>query len=197
MNLFGNGNILSQDGETQFFPNAFSKSDADRLFHTLAEKINWRHEPIKMFGRELMQPRLTAYYAHAGKDYTYSGITMKGNAWISELLEIKEHVEKLCLVKFNAALLNYYRDGKDSMAWHSDNEKELGRNPIIASVSFGSSRNFQFRHLYHKQLKAAVLLTHGSLLLMQGPTQHFWQHQIPKTNLLIGPRINITFRVIN
>ena len=111
-------------------------------------------------------------------------------------LFIKNEIEKICQENFTTVLLNYYRDGKDSNGWHADNEKELGTNPVIASVSFGAQRNFHLQHNTIKKQKLKVNLEHGSLLIMKGTTQHFWKHQIPKTTAAIGPRINLTFRII-
>ncbi|MEX0315245.1 MAG: alpha-ketoglutarate-dependent dioxygenase AlkB, partial [Allomuricauda sp.] len=127
---------------------------------------------------------------------TYSGLTMHPLEFTHELAEIKELVEKAAKSKFTTCLLNYYRDGKDSNGWHSDDEKELGTNPIIASVSFGAERFFHLRNKMDKTRKLKILLENGSLLLMKGKTQHHWQHQIPKTAKPIGGRINLTFRIL-
>jgi alkylated DNA repair dioxygenase AlkB len=143
-----------------------------------------------------MQPRLTAWYGDPDKYYEYSGITMHPKKWTNTLLEIKHRIETLSPVTFNSALLNQYRHEKDSVGWHRDNEKSLGINPVIGSVSFGASRNFLFRHYADKTVRHSVELTHGSLLLMQGQTQHCWEHSIPKQTAATGPRINITFRKI-
>ena len=116
--------------------------------------------------------------------------------WTLLLQKIKFHIESVANTNFTSVLLNYYRDGSDSNGWHADNEKELGVNPVIASVSFGSERNFQLKHNNDKALKKNIFLEHGSLLLMKGVTQHLWKHQIPKTAKPVGPRINLTFRVI-
>ncbi|MBL7777558.1 MAG: alpha-ketoglutarate-dependent dioxygenase AlkB [Chitinophagales bacterium] len=172
------------------------KSLSDKLFLQLKESIEWRSEEIKIFGRWVMQPRLTAWYGNAGKTYRYSGIEMKPLPWTPYLLEIKNKVEKQCDVSFNSVLLNYYRTGADSMGWHSDDEPELGKNPVIASVSFGAERLFCLRHKKEKSLQVKLKLTAGSLLIMTGETQHHWQHAIPKTTKPIGERINLTFRKI-
>ncbi|PIQ22289.1 MAG: alpha-ketoglutarate-dependent dioxygenase AlkB [Cytophagales bacterium CG18_big_fil_WC_8_21_14_2_50_42_9] len=151
-----------------------------------------------MFGKQIWLPRLTAWYGDPGKTYQYSGIQNEPLPWIPALLEIKQAVETLAGVPFNSVLLNYYRHGQDSMGWHADDEPKLGTNPVIASVSFGQTRRFNFRHRTIKALpKKSVLLTHGSLLLMQGSTQHFWQHQLPKTKAISAPRLNLTFRIIH
>ena len=162
----------------------------------LIDRIDWKHEKIKLFGREVWQPRLTAYYGDQGKPYAYSHISLDPNPWTEELRFIKEKIESVSGHQFTSVLLNYYRDGQDSMGWHSDDEKELGPNPVIASVSFGTPRKFMLKHKKDKTLKSSVMLAHGSLLLMQGTTQHHWYHQIPKTKKPLGARINLTFRKI-
>ena len=139
---------------------------------------------------------LTALYGNQGKPYSYSNIKMLPKQWTFLLQKIKFHIEGVSNVNFTSVLLNYYRNGSDSNGWHADDEKELGENPIIASVSFGADRTFQLRHNSEKNLRKNIVLEHGSLLIMKGATQHFWKHQIPKTAKLIGPRINLTFRVI-
>lgn len=190
-------NLLPQDGEILFYPQLFTQSESETYFKTLQSEINWKHEPIKIFGKEVMQPRLTAWYGDLDRPYSYSGITMQPNLWIPELLLIKTKIEQIANVAFNSALLNQYRDEKDSVGWHRDNEKELGPNPIIGSVSFGASRTFQMKHYSDKKLKTSIELTNGSFLLMRGETQHFWQHSIPKTTRPTGPRINLTFRIVH
>jgi alkylated DNA repair dioxygenase AlkB len=139
---------------------------------------------------------LTALYGNEGKPYSYSNIKMQPHPWNLLLQKIKSKVESVSDTNFTTVLLNQYRDGKDSNGWHADNEKELGTNPIIASISFGAERTFQLKHNSNIDLKKSIVLEHGSLLLMKGTTQHFWKHQIPKTAKPVGPRINLTFRVI-
>lgn len=182
--------------DIQFFPDFFTAEESENLYKRLVDEINWQQDSIKLYGKVLDLPRLTAWYGDEDKKYMYSKIEMPINAWNELLLFIKNRIESLTNQHFNGVLLNFYRNGKDSMAWHSDDEKELGKNPVIASVSFGASRKFRFRHKTNKALKAEVILTNGSLLLMQGETQHFWQHEIPKTKKDIGGRINLTFRNI-
>ncbi len=167
-----------------------------RLLKELTQTINWRQDWITIYGRSLPQPRLTAWYAEPGKSYTYSGITMQPSAWTPTLLELKTKVEAVSGVVFNSVLLNLYRHGNDSMGWHSDDEPELGYNPVIGSLSLGGTRRFMLRHRFEKGLRHELELTSGSFLLMQGITQHYWQHQIPKTKRPVPPRINLTFRVI-
>jgi len=185
------------DADITLFENFFTNQESKKLHQNLIENIQWRQDKIKIFGKLIDQPRLTAFYGDTTKDYSYSGIVMKPNDWNDDLLFIKNRVEEMAKIKFTSVLLNYYRDGKDSMGWHSDDEKELGQNPVIGSVSFGESRVFQLRHKLRKDLKKVdIKLTDGSFLLMKGTTQHFWQHQIPKTTRSLESRINLTFRVI-
>lgn len=185
------------DAEVIFYPNFFDEQESDDFFRQLFKEIKWQQDRIKHYGKEINLPRLTAWYGDAGKSYTYSHIAMKSEPWMPLLLHIKNRVENVVEANFNSVLLNLYRTGKDSVSWHQDNEHELGENPIIGSVSFGGTRRFQFRHKLKKELsKVDLILTHGSLLIMKGTTQKFWQHQIPKTSKEVLPRINLTFRVI-
>jgi len=189
--------VIAQDGEVILYPTFFSHQESESLLLNLERKIAWRQDYIKIHGKTLPVPRLTAFYGEPNITYTYSRITMHSQGWIPELLDIKERIEPLAQVNFNSVLLNLYRTGRDSMAWHSDDEPELGKNPAIASVSFGETRRFMLKHKYSRDLSnISVDLTSGSLLLMQGSTQHFWQHQIPKTRKPIDRRINLTFRTI-
>ncbi len=143
-----------------------------------------------------MQPRLTALQGNPKMHYGYSGIRMNPDPFSDTLLAIKKRIEPSAGVKFTHVLLNRYRDGKDSMGWHRDNEKELGVNPVIASVSFGAFRDFHFRLYETKANKITLNLGHGSLLIMKGKTQHHWEHQLPKRANIVGERINLTFRVL-
>ncbi|MEO7536378.1 MAG: alpha-ketoglutarate-dependent dioxygenase AlkB [Ferruginibacter sp.] len=189
-------NMLPFEGEVFFYPAFFNLEESDQFYQHLLTEVNWKQEPIKIFGKEIMQPRLTAWYGEAAKPYSYSGITMQTNEWTPLLLNIKQRIEAVAKVNFTGALLNQYRGGQDSMGWHRDNEKELGINPVIGSVSFGASRKFQLRHYTDKTIVRNIHLTPGSFLLMQGETQHHWEHRAPKTARDPGTRINITFRVI-
>ncbi len=183
------------DADITLFENFFSIVESNEYLQKLLNEINWRHDKIKIFGKEIFQPRLTALYGDEGLEYTYSGLRMQSEPWNYPLSFIKNRIENIAGVAFTTCLLNLYRDGKDSMGWHQDNEKELGKNPIIASVSFGAMRNFQLKHIHQHQLGTITIpLGHGSLLLMKGPTQHFWKHQIPKTKKPLSARINLTFR---
>lgn len=185
-----------QDAEVVLYPDFFATKEADVLFSALSETIAWRQDPIRIYGRVVDQPRLTAWYGNAGRSYTYSGIKMDPLPWTPVLLQIRRRIEAVAGVAFNSVLLNQYRNERDSVSWHSDDEPELGVNPVIASVSFGATRRFQFKHKHDPHLRATVDLTHGSLLVMAGPTQHYWKHQIPKSTRPHGSRINLTFRVI-
>jgi len=190
------------DADVVLFPAFFSAAESDLLLDALTQKIAWKQEKVSMFGRTLDVPRLTAWYWEEGITYSYSGITHRALAWSADLLEIKARLERIAStpsssITFNSVLLNRYRDGSDSVSWHSDDERALGTNPVIASVSFGQPRRFQFKHKHDSQLRATVELTHGSLLLMRGATQHHWMHQIPKSKQRLGERINLTYRVIH
>jgi alkylated DNA repair dioxygenase AlkB len=186
------------DADLHYHPQFFCKETADRLLLNLKDKIEWTQNTIRFYGKESLVPRLEAWYGDPGKSYAYSGIHMNPKPWTEDLIEIKQAIEKQAGATFNSVLINYYRDGKDRVAWHSDDEKELGQNPVIGSVSLGAERKFKLRHKKHKENghKAEILLQHGSFLLMKGPTQHHWLHEIPRTAKPIGPRINLTFRVI-
>ncbi|MCU0566091.1 MAG: alpha-ketoglutarate-dependent dioxygenase AlkB [Oculatellaceae cyanobacterium Prado106] len=182
------------DTEIWFHPALFDAAESDRLFTTLLQETPWKQEDITLYGQTMRQPRLTAWYGEAS--YTYSGLTLSPAPWTATLSEIKTRIESLSHLTFNSVLLNLYRNGNDSVSWHSDDEPELGKNPAIASVSFGATRRFMLRHKSDKSLKKAIDLPHGSFLLMRGETQHHWQHQIPKTAKLVQPRINLTYRVV-
>ncbi len=184
-----------QNGEYLHINNFFDKSSSDNYLKVLLNSINWKQEIMNMYGKEMLFPRLTAWYGDNDKPYTFSGITLQPQLWTQELLEIKRKVETKADALFNSVLLNRYRNGNDSISWHTDAEKELGKNPIIASVNFGATREFQMRHIQTKE-KISIELSHGSLLIMLGELQHFWQHQIPKTKKPVNERINLTFRII-
>jgi alkylated DNA repair dioxygenase AlkB len=189
------GLTVIENGNYIFYPNFFSKSESDFFLKSLRNNVIWKQESMNMYGKKIDFPRLTAWYGNNDKPYSFSGITLQPLPWSNEILSIKNKIEPIAKTKFNSVLLNLYRDGNDSISWHTDAEKELGINPIIASVNFGATRKFQLRHIKTKE-KLEIELTHGSLLIMEGELQHFWQHQVPKTNKLVGERINLTFRVI-
>ncbi|MDY6805777.1 MAG: alpha-ketoglutarate-dependent dioxygenase AlkB [Cyanobacteriota bacterium] len=188
--------VIDTDGEVILYSHFFRTEESDRFFSDLYENVKWRQDIIKMFGKEMPLPRLTAWYGDEGQCYTYSGIEQNPEPWTPTLKLIKSKVEEVAKVTFNSVLLNLYRNGKDSVSWHSDDEPELGKNPVIASVSFGATRRFSLKHKISKDRKVNLDLPNGSLLLMKGETQHSWQHQITKTAKTVEPRINLTFRTI-
>lgn len=184
------------DAELIFYPAFFTKEESDSFFDELTNQTPWQQRQTKVWGKLYNEPRLTAWYGEEGTAYSYSGITLNPLPWTPVLLAIKTRIETVVDVAFNSVLLNLYRDGNDSVGWHSDNEASLGTNPVIGSVSLGATRKFQLQHRDNKELRQDMELTHASLLVMQGTTQHFWKHQLPKTKKVHLPRINLTFRVI-
>ncbi len=158
--------------------------------------IRWRQDRIRLYGKERPLPRLTAWYGDDARSYTYSGITSRPNPWNKGLLYLKERVEALAGTGFNSVLLNWYRDGNDHLGWHADDEKELGRDPVIASVNFGETRDFFVRRKDDHRKKLVLPLKHGSLLLMRGALQHHWEHSVPKRARVKTSRFNLTFRQI-
>jgi alkylated DNA repair dioxygenase AlkB len=187
-------NLLPFDGIVLYFPKFFEAAMESEIVKELEQNVAWKQEQIRMFGKMIDMPRLTAWYGDEGKIYQYSGLMNTPLPWSEKMLQLKNAIEQRTGTKYNSALFNYYRQGSDSMGWHSDNEPELGRNPTIASVSFGASRVFQFKHRAQKTPNISITLEHNSLLLMSAETQHHWLHQIPKTKKAIESRINITFR---
>lgn len=185
------------DADITLYNGFFDSEESNKFYLKFLNEIQWRQEKIKYFGKLIDLPRLTAWHGDTDKAYTYSGIPMQPEPWTEELRTIKNRIEIVAGVTFSSVLLNLYRKGNDSVSWHSDDEKELGHNPIIGSVSFGETRKFQLKHKFLTEKKENILLTHGSFLLMKGATQHNWQHQIPKVTKELRPRINLTFRVIH
>lgn len=183
------------DAELVFYPTFFTKEESDSFFDELSN-TPWQQRQTKVWGKLYNEPRLTAWYGEEGTEYSYSGVTLNPLPWTPVLSAIKMRVETVVDVVFNSVLLNLYRDGNDSVGWHSDNEASLGTNPVIGSVSLGATRKFQLQHRDNKELRQDIELIHASLLVMQGTTQHFWKHQLPKTKKVHLPRINLTFRVI-
>jgi alkylated DNA repair dioxygenase AlkB len=183
--------LLPCDGSAFLYPDALARADADRLFALLQRGIDWRQEVATVVGRRLPIPRLTAWHGASG--YVYSGIRLTPAAWTPPLLELRAVAESLAGERFNSVLLNLYRDGRDSVSWHADNEPGLGRDPVIASLSLGAVRRFQLKHRRLGE-RVSLDLPHGSCLIMAGATQHHWLHQLPKTTRPTGLRINLTFR---
>ncbi len=197
--LFGvqnNTTIALKDAEISYDEHFLSHNEASTYFDVLRKETDWQQDRIKVFGKEYDQPRLTALFANNKNPYTYSNITMHPTPFSPVLLEIKSKIEKTLNQTFTTCLLNLYRNGQDSNGWHADNEKELGKNPVIASVSLGAERLFHMKHRTDKTQKLRLNLADGSLLVMSGSTQHHWLHQIPKTKKNVGERINLTFRII-
>jgi alkylated DNA repair dioxygenase AlkB len=172
-------------------------AEADALFEALRDGIAWKQERIRVFGEEYAQPRLSAWFGDSGAVYTYSGVTLAPVPWPPALAALRERVEAAAGHPFNSVLVNYYRDGDDSMGLHADAEKELGKNPVVASVSLGAHRRFVLKPTRKVKEAAPVELSlgRGSLLVMGGTTQHFWRHGVPRQRGA-GPRINLTFRRI-
>jgi len=207
--LFGEENqslSVPPNGYIRYLPNWLDCQQADQLFKSLGNRLDWQQRPIKMFGREIMQPRLTCFYGDNGVRYSYSGKTMLAATWSDELKQLKDRLNETLDVRFNSVLCNRYRDGRDSMGWHADNEPELGPNPVIASVSLGEQRRFRLKPRPQKKRHGerirplSLALGHGSLLVMSGDLQHHWLHELPKVSgkdaTRVGPRINLTFRQI-
>lgn len=184
------------DGEARLWPAAFGPGEAANLFDSLRAGIHWQQEEIVIFGQRRRVPRLVAWHGDAGASYRYSGTDHTPEPWTPALERVRARVRELSGTEFNAVLLNLYRDGRDGMGWHADDEPELGRDPVIASVSLGAPRRFCLRHRRQPDLKLDLELPHGSLLVMAGPTQHHWVHALPKTRRPVGERINLTFRRI-
>ncbi|AWM15253.1 alpha-ketoglutarate-dependent dioxygenase AlkB [Flavobacterium sp. NRK F10] len=198
MSLFGNEKIILPlpDATFEYYPNFLSAETANRLFAKLYKETPWQQDKITVFGKTHLQPRLTALYGNEGRLYGYSDILMKPHPWTTTLMFIKDEVEALTHQRFTSVLLNLYRNEKDSNGWHADDEKELGRDPFIASVSLGAERTFQIKHNTNKEIKQSLTLNHGSLLLMKEGSQIHYKHQLPKSSKPQKTRINLTFRTI-
>lgn len=188
-------NLANLDGEVHYIKSFYSDERARIFFKELEAYTHYSQRSIKIFGKEHKSPRLEAFFTKENQVYSYSGKKLKSHPFTAILKEICDDLEKFTNQKFNSVLVNVYRSGSDGNGWHSDDEKELGENPFIASLSLGETRRIQFRH---KELKNKFHLDmeHGSLLIMKGPLQHYWKHHIPKTKKEKGKRINLTFRSI-
>ena len=185
------------DGELLLIPELFSHQESERLLHELLAGVRWDQKVIRIYGREVASPRLTAWYGDPGAVYAYSGITLDPLPWIRPIAEVKQRIEAQAGCIFNGVLVNQYRDGLDSMGWHSDDERELGEEPVIGSVSFGADRRFLLRHRERKDLEVLEFpLGGGAGLVMRGATQSHWGHQVPKTGGKGGIRVNLTYRRI-
>ncbi|OAM31247.1 2OG-Fe(II) oxygenase [Eikenella longinqua] len=191
-------NLLPCDGILNDHGIIFTPAEADACLHTLLHEIPWRHDQVRLYGKTITTARQTAWYGEAGAAYTYSGITRQPLPWTTFLLRLKERVEQhlhaVSPTLFNTCLLNRYRHGGEGMGWHSDDEAELGTNTVIASLSFGATRKFAFRHNQTRE-KREILLHHGQLVVMRGETQHHWQHAVMKSSKISEERVSLTFRI--
>jgi alkylated DNA repair dioxygenase AlkB len=188
------------DADVRYAEAWLGRDEADALFERLRQEIPWERHRLSMFGREVDSPRLSCWIGDPGTDYIYSRTRFEPRPWTSSLLVLRERVEAFSGARFNSVLANLYRDGQDSMGWHSDDEPELGPQPVIASVSLGAERRFRLRRKLPRGTRATPLglpLAHGSLLCMAGDTQRYYQHDLPKLAGMVGARINLTFRFIH
>lgn len=183
------------DADIEYIENFYSTDNAHNIFTTIEHCVVWRQDKIQMFGKRVNIPRLQAYYGDSMLSYRYSNLTLQATPWIPCLAELKQRVSEHCQHDFNAVLINLYRNQSDSVGWHSDDEPELGAMPTIASLSFGAVREFQLKHRITKE-RLSISLAAGSLLIMRGKTQQYWQHCVPKRTTTRQPRINLTFRKI-
>ena len=183
--------IDGPDGRARLWPDAVANADA--LMVELEREVDWQTEFIRMFGKTYEVPRKVAWHGDAGAVYRYAGVTHEPAPWFPALERLRDLVSELADAPFNSVLLNRYRDGNDHMGWHRDNERELGEQPVIASVSLGAERRFEFRHATTKE-RVSCRLSAGSVLVMDGPLQSMWQHRLPRETKLKEPRINLTFR---
>lgn len=188
-------NRLNKDGVVLYYGQIMSLSDANHYFNILLRKIDWKNDEAVIYGKKIVTKRKVAWYGDKPFEYTYSNTTKQALPWIEELLDLKKIVEQKTGETFNSCLLNLYHDGAEGMAWHSDGEKDLRKDGAIGSLSFGAERKFSFKH---KSTKESISLTlqHGSLLVMKGTTQTYWQHRLPPTKKVSRARINLTFRTI-
>jgi alkylated DNA repair dioxygenase AlkB len=189
-------NILPKDGSAHYYPKVFTEQDSIKLMGQLQASLKWEPEQLMMFGKLVTTRRKFAWVGDPQCSYTYSGVQKIPQAWTSELILVKEQLEKISKAEFNSCLLNLYHDGDDGMGWHSDDEKELNSSAPIASLSLGAQRKFAFRHKKDKET-IALFLESGSALIMYAPTQQYWQHALLKTKTVSDIRINLTFRKIN
>ena len=188
-------NILPYDGVANYHGKVMSRNEADNYFDCLLSKIEWKNDEAIIFGKHIITKRKAAWYGDSDFSYTYSKTTKQALAWTKELLELKKIAEELTEATFNSCLLNLYHNGDEGVGWHSDDEKSLGHNSAIASLSFGEERNFSFRHKKTKET-ASLILKHGSLLVMKDATQTNWLHCLPKSKKITGASVNLTFRTM-
>lgn len=187
------GELLPSDGSAVLVPDFLSESAADDFFSRLHSQTPWEHNNIRLFGKQISEPRLSTWHAEPDLPYTYSGVARTPHPWNEPLTTLRIACESHTGQTFNGALLNLYRTGQDAMGWHSDDEAVNGPNPVIASISLGAERRFDFRHKQTREV-ISVVLPHGSLVVMSGECQTYWLHRIAKTTRQSEPRINVTFR---
>jgi alkylated DNA repair dioxygenase AlkB len=198
MSLFNGdrlSNRLPKDGMVNYYGKVLASKEADQYFDLLMQNILWENDEVIIFGKHIITKRKTAWYGDSDYSYTYSNTTKQALAWTKELSQLKQIVEEVAETKFNSCLLNLYHNGNEGMGWHSDDEKSLGKNNTIASLSFGAERNFSFKQKHTEQI-VSLVLEHGSLLIMKDTTQTNWLHSLPKSKSVTRPRINLTFRTI-
>lgn len=196
VSLFPTTDLHLPDADLALLAHWLAPACADLWFRQLLEQTPWQQPRVRLYGREYPVPRLLAWYGDAGASYRYSGLTHQPLPWTPLLAQIRARVVEAVGQPLNGVLLNYYRDGQDSMGWHSDDEPELGANPLIASLNLGATRRFDLRRKGQGRTEHSIWLEPGSLLVMRGPTQHHWQHQVAKTRSPCAPRLNLTFRLI-
>lgn len=198
MNLFNPdpiSNLLPFDGIVTYYGVVINHPTANQYLETLLHMVEWRNDEAIIYGKHIITKRKVAWYGDSNFSYTYSNTTKQALTWTKELLELKQLVEKITGETFNSCLLNLYHNGEEGMSWHSDDEKSLGPNTCIASVSFGAERKFSLKHKVTGNTVSQIL-EHGSLLVMKGATQSNWLHCLPKTTKVHRPRVNLTFRTI-
>lgn len=188
-------NWLPKDGIVNYYGKLFSRKTADDYLEKLLNTIEWRNDEAIIFSKKIITKRKVAWYGEKPFEYTYSNTTKHALPWTKELLALKTVVEKETGETFNSCLLNLYHNGAEGMAWHSDGERDLKQNGAIGSLTFGAERKFAFKHKQTNE-KVALILEHGSLLVMKGTTQRNWLHRLPPTKLITKPRVNLTFRTI-
>ncbi|QLC74233.1 alpha-ketoglutarate-dependent dioxygenase AlkB [Pseudomonas sp. LPB0260] len=196
MSLFPDTPLQLADAQLDFQPGWLDAPTADSWLGQLLQETPWQQPQLRLYGRLHPVPRLVAWYGDAEASYRYSGLIHRPLPWTPLLAHIRQRLEAAVGQPLNGALLNYYRDGQDSMGWHSDDEAELGANPLIVSLNLGGTRRFDLRRKGGSGIEHSLELGHGSLLVMAGPTQHYWQHQVAKTRRPSAPRLNLTFRLI-
>ncbi|WP_222911050.1 alpha-ketoglutarate-dependent dioxygenase AlkB family protein [Pseudomonas sp. DNDY-54] len=184
------------DAHIRYQPKWVDAQRADQWLQQLSQQTPWTQPQIKLYGRSIAVPRLVAWYGDTGAAYRYSGLVHDPLPWTPLLTDIRKRVEQEIGEPLNGVLLNFYRNGQDAMGWHSDDEPELGVQPLVVSLNLGATRRFDFRRKGASRIEYSLELEHGSLLVMSGPTQHHWQHQIARTRKVATPRINLTFRQI-